>query len=350
MSLAFLFLLLAALFFTAFVLTGLTRHYAIRKRLFDLPNERSSHTTPTPRGGGFSILLIFCFAVSFLVGWGEIGSDLFSALVIGSGLVGGIGFWDDHAPLAPRWRILVHTLAAAWGLYCLGGFPPLDLGFAVLSLGWVGNLLALLGMVWLINLYNFMDGIDGIAGAEAVFASIVGGVFLFWQGQEGLALVAWSLSAASAGFLCWNMPPAKVFMGDVGSGFLGYAFGILMIASARPGTGLPLGSHNLWLWVILLSVFIADATVTLFRRIARSGYRIIAHRSHAYQHLSDRIGHLGTTLAITGVNLFFLFPAAYLGRRLPVLAFSLAVLALVGLGFAAIAFHAGREGDAAKPE
>jgi Fuc2NAc and GlcNAc transferase len=145
------------------------------------------------------------------------------------------------------------------------------------QLGPIGGLLAVLGIVWATNLYNFMDGIDGIAGGQALCAGVFGGALLLLSGSAGLAAVAFLVAAATAGFLAWNWAPAKIFMGDVGSGFLGFSFGTLAVASENDG-GVPL-----LLWVLLLGVFVVDATVTLLRRTLAGEVPYAAHRDHAYQ-------------------------------------------------------------------
>jgi Fuc2NAc and GlcNAc transferase len=157
-------------------------------------------------------------------------------------------------------------------------------------------------------LYNFMDGIDGIAGVEALTVCL-GGVLLYWlTGSEsaGSAALLLLLSAV-LGFLVLNIPPAKIFMGDAGSGFLGLCLGALSIEAARQAPAF------LWSWLILLGVFIVDATVTLFRRVKRGQKFYIAHRSHAYQYASRRFGsHRLVTLAVALINLLWLLPLALL--------------------------------------
>jgi len=172
---------------------------------------------------------------------------------------------------------VVHFLAAAWALYWLGGLPSLRVGAGAVELGPAGTVLAALGLVWFVNMYNFMDGIDGIAGSEAVTAGLAGGALLLALGSPGLATLSLLLAAASAGFLAWNWQPARIFMGDVGSGFLGFCFAALALASERAGA-LPLLG-----WVLLLGVFLFDATATLGRRVVRGEKWYDAHRSHAYQ-------------------------------------------------------------------
>jgi Fuc2NAc and GlcNAc transferase len=205
-------------------------------------------------------------------------------VVVGGSLVAAIGWIDDRRSVGVVKRIIVHLAAAIVGVMLLGGVPSVRFGAEVIHLGPAGSVLAVLFVAWCVNLYNFMDGIDGIAGTEALFVGIVAGAFSLsagsvGSGASGIALVAFIVAAAALGFLLWNWAPARIFMGDAGSGLLGYVYGILAIASERSGS-LPIS-----LWFLLLGVFIFDATVTLVRRLLNRETWYSAHRSHAYQRL-----------------------------------------------------------------
>ncbi|MDQ6959827.1 MAG: hypothetical protein Q9M27_02270, partial [Mariprofundaceae bacterium] len=183
----------------------------------------------------------------------------------------------------------------------------LQVGVWTLSLGWFGNVLAALGIVWLINLYNFMDGIDGLAGGEAVTVAVGGAILLGLGGAMDLALVALLLAAASGGFLIWNWPPARIFMGDVGSGFLGYVFAIIALASEKAGAVPAI------VWVVLLAIFIFDATYTLMWRVLNGERWYAAHRSHAYQRLvQGGWSHLRVTNTLLCINILILFAIAWI--------------------------------------
>jgi Fuc2NAc and GlcNAc transferase len=288
-------------------LTWLLRRYALATRLVDVPNERSSHQFPTPRGGGMAIVLAFLGCLPVL--W---ALDLLPLRVLvalsGSGcLVALIGFLDDHRPLSRRWRLVFHFVAAVWALFWLEGMPALTVAGFNLPRGWLGNGMAAVYMVWLVNLYNFMDGIDGIASIEAITVCF-GGVLLYLIVVPGNAqwLVPAMLLASVAGFLYWNYPPARIFMGDAGSGFLGMTLAVLSIQAAW------LAPNLFWAWAIMLGVFIVDASVTLIRRILRGGREYLeAHRSHAYQHAARRFGaHRPVSLAVGAINLVWLCPMA----------------------------------------
>ncbi len=322
-------------------LTALVRRYLLRRKVLDIPNGRSSHSLPTPRGGGLSIVVVFLGIVLRFAHRGAISASLGSALIWGGLAVAGVGFLDDHFPIPARVRLLVHFAAAGWALWKLNGMGPLHLGWIIWNWGWVGQLVALVGLVWMINLYNFMDGIDGIAGVEAVCASGLGGLLLAWSGLGGLAECALVLAAASAGFLVWNWPPARIFMGDVGSGFLGFVFGVLAIASAKERPWM------LWPWLILLSIFIVDSIVTLLRRLLTGARWYQAHCSHAYQHAARRWGsHSKVTLTIAAVNVAWLFPLAYGACVWPAAAPLFAVVALAPLVYTAFRYDAGQDTSA----
>lgn len=319
------------------VLTGLLRRYALARSVLDIPNARSSHSVPTPRGGGVAIVLSFLVVLPLLaLSQGLAWAPLLALLGAGA-WVAVVGFLDDHGHIAARWRLLSHFAAAIWALGWLGGSAPLQLFGVAFDLGWIGNGLAAIYLVWMLNLYNFMDGIDGIAGVEAVTVCIGGALLYVLLGRGELALLPLLLAAASAGFLVWNFPPAKIFMGDAGSGFLGLILGILSLQAAWVAPQL------LWSWLILLAVFVVDATWTLMRRLLRGDKVYEAHRSHAYQYASRRAGrHLPVTLAVLGLNLLWLLPLALLvasGKVDGLLGFLLASAPLVAL---AIKYEAGR--------
>ncbi|TLP61149.1 MULTISPECIES: MraY family glycosyltransferase [Pseudomonas] len=286
-------------------MTALLRRYALARSIIDIPNARSSHTLPTPRGGGVAIVVAFLLVQPLLVWAGLLDNAALMAL-FGSGLlVAIIGFMDDHGHIAARWRLLGHFFAAGWALAWIGGLPPLQVFGSTVSLGWLGHVLAALYLVWMLNLYNFMDGIDGIASVEAITACL-GACLLYWL--SGAFTLIWApllLAGAVVGFLFWNFPPARIFMGDAGSGFLGMVLGVLTLIAAWQSSAL------LWAWLILLGVFVVDATYTLLRRLLRGDKVYEAHRSHAYQFASRRHRrHLPVTLGVLVINLFWLLPIA----------------------------------------
>lgn len=278
--------------------TGMVRRYALRRAILDIPNARSSHTVPTPRGGGLAIVMAVLAGVMAGALLGLIDRSLALALVGGGSLVAIAGWVDDHGHVPARWRALCHATAAAFAVWMLGGLDGLRIGAVTIPLGWLGSIVAVVGVVWAVNLYNFMDGIDGLAGMEAVTVAAAAAILSFALGRPALAFASALMAVAAAGFLIWNWPPARIFMGDVGSGFIGYALAVLAIASETRG-GVPL-----LMWVLLLGVFIVDATFTLVRRMMRGEQWYAAHRTHAYQR-AVRAGwpHRKVTLVCATLNL-----------------------------------------------
>lgn len=318
------------------LLTSALRRYALAKSLIDVPNARSSHTVPTPRGGGVAIVLSFLFLLPVL--------PLFSLLswsstwgLLGAGVgIAVLGFLDDHGHIAARWRLLGHFSAAVWALFWLGGAPPLTVLGVTFDLGWVGVVLAILYLVWMLNLYNFMDGIDGLASLEAIFVCLSAALIYALMGLAGLAWAPLLLSFAVAGFLYWNFPPAKIFMGDAGSGFLGVTLGIFSLQAAWVSPSL------IWVWVILMGVFIVDATFTLIRRLVRGDKVYEAHRSHAYQYASRKFGrHLPVTLTVGLINVVWLLPVALCVALLGLDGVLGVIIAYIPLILLAWLFHAG---------
>jgi Fuc2NAc and GlcNAc transferase len=269
-------LLVLAAFAASAILAGLVRRYAIAHAVVDIPNERSSHSSPTPRGGGLAIAAVALIGIVALSATGQLSPRVAIALGGGGLVVAAVGWVDDRRDL-PAWpRLAAHVGAAVWLVAWLGGMPSLTVGAEAVPLGFFGSLLAVLGVTWFTNLYNFMDGIDGIAAVEAVVAGTAGGLLLAAR-QPSLGLVSLLLAAGAAGFLAWNWPPARLFMGDVGSGFLGFLFAGIALASENAGAAPAL------LWFLLLGPFFADATITLIRRMARGQRWSAPHRTHAYQ-------------------------------------------------------------------
>jgi len=340
--------MLVGLFIVALLLTGLLtgwlRRYALAASLIDIPNARSSHLLPTPRGGGLSIVIVFLLGLLSLFGLDLLTSATLWALLGSGAIVAITGFLDDHGHIAARWRLLVHFSAAAWGLYCLGGLPPVILpvpGFDVVAveLGWLGQILALLYLVWLLNLYNFMDGIDGLASIEAITVCLGAALLYVLQAEvSDLWMTPVFLAVTVSGFLVWNFPPAKIFMGDAGSGFLGMVLGLLSIQATW------IESSFLWSWLILLAVFITDATWTLFMRLLKGDKVYQAHCSHAYQYAARCYGsHKKVSLMVAAINVIWLLPLALcVGLRLVNAGLGL-LLAYVPLILIAIVFRAGQK-------
>jgi Fuc2NAc and GlcNAc transferase len=312
-------------------LTGLVRALAARAKLIDVPNERSSHARPTPRGGGIAIVASFLVGLSAMGVWGPLPAPVFAGLLAGAALVAAIGFADDRWRLRASLRLVGHIAAALWVMAFLGRLPPLTLAGHAVDLSWVGPPLTLLYLVWAVNFFNFMDGIDGIAALETMTVAL-GGASLNAMVLGGSSWVMPVLLAAcAAGFLLWNWPPARIFMGDAGSGFLGLAIGAMTI-----GYGC-LAPVLFWCWFILQGCFMVDATTTLIRRVLRGERPQQAHRSHAYQFAARRLdSHRVVTLAFAAVTALWLFPIALsvaLGKLDGLWALLIAYIPLIALAY-----------------
>jgi len=261
----------AFLFIVSFVLTYFIKNYYIKNAILDEVNERSSHTIPTPHGGGIAIAVTWFGGLLYLYATKQIDNNLFYALIVGV-VISFVSFFDDLYDLSPKIRLASQSTVALIGLYCLGGLNSLDFGLFSINNQIFTNIVAFVAIIWFINLYNFLDGIDGYAGTEAVFLALAG--FVLFGGAHFLVLFVSVL-----GFLIWNWHRAKIFMGDVGSTLLGYNVAIFTIYYANQD------SINLWIWLILFGLFWFDATITLFRRY-KNGERVSqAHKKHAYQRL-----------------------------------------------------------------
>jgi Fuc2NAc and GlcNAc transferase len=325
-------------FLFAWFATGLVRRYALRNAILDIPNMRSSHATPTPRGGGLAIVIAFMAALVLLVSAGMLQFNVAFVLIAGGGAVALTGFLDDRKTLPASLRICVHIAAAIFAVMILGGITEQSLRNMGLHGIWAGSVLGLMALAWSTNLFNFMDGIDGIAGSEAVFVAGAGALLNWrWGGDTGLTAAMLVLAAATLGFLKWNWPPARIFMGDVGSGFLGFALAVLALAASRH-SAVPIEA-----WAILGGVFLVDATVTLLRRIVRGDRWFEAHRLHAYQNLASRWrAHLPVTILVIVTNVFWLFPWAWVAAIYPTRAMVYAGAALTPLVVIALLAGAGR--------
>jgi glycosyltransferase WbpL len=316
------------------ILVGVVRRYALRNNIVDLPNMRSSHVAPTPRAGGIAVVLSFVAALCALCLCRVVDARTAGILIISGCAIAGVGYLDDRRRLTAKARFAVHLAAAVFVIALLGGIPEPELARWGLGGYWIGFAFAVLVLAWGTNLFNFMDGIDGIAASEAIFMSMAG-AYLNWLdgGDSGVSAAMLCLSAATAGCLVWNWPPARIFMGDVGSGFLGFMVTVLAILACNRG------SVPIEVLPILGGVFLVDATVTLIRRFVRGDRWLEAHRSHAYQRLARRWqGHKPVTVLVIFINLGWLLPWAYLANRYSTSAriyFGIAMLPLVVVALAA---------------
>ena len=303
--------LLVFVFSLSWVLTWFMRYYALSRNILDIPNHRSSHMKPTPRGGGMAFVAAFLIVIPLLAHLDFVTLHGSIALLVAGLFLAILGFLDDQGHISVRWRLIGHFAASCLALYWVDGMPAITFFAWTLPVGPIANVLAILYLVWLLNLYNFMDGIDGLAGVEAV-SVCMGIACLYWfSGDHSLMVLPLVLAAAVAGFLVWNFPPARIFMGDAGSGFLGFIIGVLSIQAGG------IKGQFFWSWLILLGFFVVDATVTLFQRAFQGDKIYEAHRSHAYQNASSCFGsHLSVTLSVAILNIVWLWPfAIFVGLR-----------------------------------
>lgn len=329
--------LFAAATLVCVLLTWLVRRHALSRGMLDVPNARSSHTQPTPRGGGAAIAAVI-LATAVLCGLlGHLPVRDAIALVAGGSMIALVGYYDDRRGLSARARIAVHALAAAVAVAGLIDFEVEARLFPALPSA-VAFILFLVGIVWSTNLFNFMDGIDGIAGSQAAFVSLASAVLVAvsHSGATEWLILPTVTAGACAGFLVWNWPPARIFMGDVGSGFLGFWLACMALAFASTG------ALSIWTSTILGSLFIADATVTLVRRALRGERWYEAHRSHAYQSLARRWGsHRRVTGVLWVLNIFVVSPLAAVSVFAPSLGAEIATATLAGFGLLVLLAGAG---------
>lgn len=234
--------------------------YLRRRQILDMPNERSSHVLPTPRGGGLATTPVMVAALACMPG--------FQSLAVGALLLLWISWLDDRRPLPPLPRFAVQAAAIAAWLLINGGEKMVFQGYLP---AWIDHLLVFLAWLWFVNLYNFMDGIDGITGVQ----SLALGIGITAIGGLELMPPALSVAAVAAAFLCFNWHPAKMFLGDSGSIPLGFVLGGLLIELASRG--------HLAAALILPGYYLADATLTIGTRLCRGEKIWLPHRSHFYQ-------------------------------------------------------------------
>jgi UDP-N-acetylmuramyl pentapeptide phosphotransferase/UDP-N-acetylglucosamine-1-phosphate transferase len=273
--------------------TFLVRKIALYKQILDIPNSRSSHTHPTPRGGGIAIVTAWYTGIFLMYQLRLIERDLFFALVSGI-VLAFVSFLDDVITLKPWIRILIQLITVVSGLYFIDGLKVLYIGDFKIPFPYALNLVIIIGAIWYINLYNFLDGIDGYASVEAI--AIASGIYLI-TGNSVLLILIFSV----LGFLIWNWPKAKIFMGDIGSTQLGYLFIILSIYFNNNL------EFNFIGFLILGSLFWFDATITLYRRWRNHEKLSEAHKKHVYQRINQYgYSHQKTILVSIFINIIFI--------------------------------------------
>lgn len=308
----------------AFLGTAAATAWARRAGMLDWPGERHSHEVPTPRGGGAGPVLALLLCTPWILPSTPAGSFWSSCVLPGFALLGLVGWWDDRVSLSAAARFVTQLAASAWLLGCAGAAGTVGTGTA---------LAVALGVVWMTNLYNFMDGSNGMAGTQAVFAGFVLAVLFGLAGDTAAASLASALALVAAGFLPWNLGQPRVFMGDVGSGALGFAIAALLawgwLSGAFP---LPVA------WLVML-VFVCDSSLTLLARVMNGEQWYTPHKQHLYQRLIQRGWSHGRVLALyQGINLALVAPAIAVAVSCPACAWvaAAAVTVALGLGWALV--------------
>ena len=321
----------------------ITRQLVVNSHRFskmDIPNERSSHLTPTPRGGGIAFVATSIAGFLLLLLNSELDRADLLALCCAGAIAAIAGHLDDRQKISGATiRLGFHALGAIILIVGIGFPSQISLFDRTVNTGVIGSILGVLYLVWLLNLFNFMDGIDGIAASEAIFVCFAGAILNFHVlSDTNFIAAAIILASCTFGFLLYNWSPAKIFMGDVGSGYLGIVIGGLSLIAANQDPEL------LWVWIILLAVFVSDATVTLIRRLLRKQKPHVAHRSHAYQHLAIRLNsHAKVALLVLTVNIVWLLPIAFLVADKQLAGSTGVIIAYLPLLVAALALGAGKD-------
>ncbi len=321
-------------------LTALAVRYAHRRGLIDQPGPRRSHHRGTPRGGGVAIIgTIVLVALGLALGEPSTRGPV-AALGLGALALAAVGFWDDHRPLPARWRLAAQFAVGALVIWSLGGVGAVTVGPWLLAGGYL-DLVALVALVWLINLFNFMDGINGIASLQAAFIAAVFALFCALDGDRIGAVLGAIVLGACLGFVPWNFPRARIFMGDAGSYGLGFTLGFLFLWGHRQE------SFSLVTALVACGVFVVDATLTLSWRLVRRVRWYTPHRDHAYQ-LLVRSGwsHARVVGAVAGVNLLLVAPGLWWARGVPAreLAVGVAILVLLSALWCWVRWHCRRDG------
>ncbi len=353
----------------SYLLTGAVIRIAPKIGLICRPNHRSSHTGMMPHGGGIGFVVPFLVFASLMFYFGYLPKSLWLVIAGCGGLIFVVGLWDDIADTPVVLRLLVQLVCVSMGVWLLGGSYASQSTGLITGIGTVGSVLSVLILIWWLNLFNFMDGIDGLAGAEAIFIAL-GAILMVWfkyrifaggvpHLTEAIELLLFFASVSVFGFLVHNWAPARVFMGDAGSTFLGFALGMIALSSIASG------AISLSVWLILGAVFWVDATFTLMRRILAGERWYLAHKSHAYQHaislinnadkeygskiikglffVGEKYTHKRVSLLILTINLFWLLPLACWAVAMPEQGLLIVFLAWTPLVWIVFRLGAGKE-------
>ena len=314
-------LIIALTVILSWLLTGAATWYVTRAGLLDLPGERHSHCQATPRGGGVGLVATLALVTVVLAPWAA--PAYWTACILPGMIVLAItGWWDDHRSLGIWLRFFIQLAVTVYLITCVAGNGWTG--------GWIAMVLGGLFVLWMTNLYNFMDGSNGMAGLQGVFAACVLAWLFGHAGEVQTSLLSLLLAAACAGFLPWNLGRARVFMGDVGSLSLGFVFAALLLYGVGSGAfSLPVG-------LLVMLLFLTDASLTLLSRVMRGEQWYNAHRQHLYQRMIARgWTHGRVALCYQAINLVLILPGIGIAVLYPAAAWpvTLSLVAIFSLGW-----------------
>ena len=314
------FLIVLLFFVASTALTLVYKKIATDLNILSVKNHRTLHYLPTPRGGGIVFSLLSILAI-FLIFWNwQLTEELLLALVVGGFTATLFGFVDDIKNIRARFKLIIQFSLACWVVCCLYFGELLSLGLTPLYI----TIPILLFMVWIINAYNFLDGIDGMAASGSIFISMALALVLFLtDGPIEIIAIFILMASTIIGFILFNWPPATIFMGDAGSVFLGYTFGVLSLFTVLNN------DISIWVWLTVFGYFFADTMVTQIIRVVLVKKWYLAHRSHAYQNLA-RIteSHLKVTSGVILYNIIWILPLTIWAALQPEIEILAAILAI----------------------
>jgi Fuc2NAc and GlcNAc transferase len=310
-------------FLLSVLLTIYYRGVAVRHKILDVPNERSSHKQPIPRGAGITFFISFNFVLALLIHQDILTMKYTFPVFLGGPVILLLGYWDDLSSIPATVRLTVHLMVSffVFTLISSGFSQAVEISFLP---NWplLTTAFCILFIAWFINLYNFMDGCDGLATSVGMVGAGLISLLSYLSGHVDLATIYLILAYSLAGFLVFNWHPAKVFMGDAGAYYLGYVFGALALVSKM------YYDSSLYIHLIILGLFVVDATWTLFRRALRGERVFNAHRQHAFQKLIKKgWGHARVTSLYVLITVLWLFPMAAFCMAYPTLGFTFLVVA-----------------------
>jgi Fuc2NAc and GlcNAc transferase len=291
-----------------------------------IPNSRNLHSRIIPRGAGIMIVICVLSSLLILSFIRTINFHTYLPILIGGFVISIVGFADDCLELSARLRMFVQLIIAIWLYFWFADGANLNIGFVLINIGWLKFPITIFLLLWFYNLFNFIDGSDGMASSAVIYISTVFSIIWFIEHQQMLLLLLTLLGSATLGFIVFNWPPAKIFLGDVGTSFCSYIISVVIMISIWQE------HFNILVWLIALGYYLSDTTFTTFIRIIKFPKTwYYPHRSHAYQNLARIRGHLKILLLVWGFNLLWFLPLAILAYVFPKYSMLYFVIAYVGI-------------------